>query len=96
MVIFIASVLVIAGIAATGFLANEIGELLQAQGANQAFDTKDDVVQALLRIGRPDKAQQFLESTGSGLNEFLGNTTNLILVGGAALLLFKPKFLKGL
>jgi len=100
--LLIGGAIVVGGIVASGFLADEIGQVLEAQGANQTFQTRDDVAQALLRIGRPDKAQELLETTNpnafslEGASKFLGNTTNLALVAGAAVLILKPKILKGL
>lgn len=50
--------LVVGGVAASGYLADSIGNFFAAQGKQTHYDTVDDVSIALVNSGRPDLAMR--------------------------------------
>jgi len=66
---------------------SEARQILQAEGANQRFETEDDVVQALIRANRADLAQKLLIESGSQRQPtgFLGSGVLGTGLGGAQL-----------
>lgn len=85
----IGGALIVGGIAATGFVAQQVGQILFQQGQNRQFDTWDEVSDALLRAGRPDLAQELaIETSGafgasqaepqSGIEGILGDVRQIL------------------
>lgn len=99
--IILGGAVVVAGIAATGFLAGQIGQALHAAGQNASFETTDEVSDALLRIGRPDLSAELLQAQaqanaaafnvqGQGSTGFFNQSdVELVKLGAIALLALK-------
>ena len=56
--VLIAGGLIVGGLAAAGWLAQQIGGALNSAGRQTQFNTVDEVSDSLRNIGRPDLAQE--------------------------------------
>jgi len=100
-VILLGGGLIVSGIAAAGYLADEIGQALQQTGQLRNFENQGEVAMALVDSGRADLAQKLLlAQTQTDLAAFnvqsgrvqveqTGSITNLALAGVAAFVAFK-------
>ena len=99
--ILIGSGLVISGILATGFLADEIGQALHQVGRLTNFRNQTEVITALIESNRADLAQKLLIAQtqvdlsafnvqeGQNILSGLGQTSNLALLAIAGFVAFK-------